>query len=345
MNRRRLIQNAGSWLALGCAEPVFGIGVPHRVMSHIERVDAALAGKAVDRPPYTLYRRRQPETQPFGAHNELSFHKDFNTDIVIVANPYEYPTSGNSQWFDIKTLESPFPDQLITLESIRKGLKKKAYFVDAISSPFTTAWHLFNKRAYPHESSASDSLKATQLQAFREFQNSNEDAWKSALEAITQSTVNHIAKAKEIGVSGCFVNVINATSRFGTAEEYERFSRPYDQRVFSELADTKLTVVSLLDLDHSFINRLQDFNASVVHYSSFKSGISIAEIRKRFSGAIMGGVDETTYGSLHAGQIRKEWTLALEQAGPRFIVAPGGPISPELSGRQLGHLQDSLSAW
>ncbi len=32
-----------------------------------------------------------------------------------------------------------------------------------------------------------------------------------------------------MGVSGVFVNVINASSRFGAPEDYDGFSRPYYQ--------------------------------------------------------------------------------------------------------------------
>jgi uroporphyrinogen-III decarboxylase len=183
------------------------------------------------------------------------------------------------------------------------------------------------------------------LQAFREFQNSNVDAWSSALEAITQSTINHIIKAKEIGVSGVFVNVINASSRFGAPEDYDELSRPYDERVFRELSDSKLAVVHLQSFDNAFLPQLAQFGAPVVHYSTIRTGIAIAAIRKHFSGTIMGGVDEISFDKRTVRQIRREWTSAWAEAGPRFVVAPGGPVPSESTGRQLGHLQDSLAAW
>jgi uroporphyrinogen-III decarboxylase len=345
MNRRQFIRNGAGCIGLGYAESAFGIGVPHRTMSHIERVDAALQGKPVDRPPYTLYLRSQQATPRVQAHDHLRFQREFNTDIVKVMNPYPYPAPESPHWFDIKTVDSPYPDQLTTLQVIGKGLKNRVYFVDSICSPFTTAWYVFNKERHPDGDTSVEEFDTGALQAFREFQNSNGDAWTSALEAITQSTINHIAKAKEIGVSGVFVNVINASSRFGAPEDYDDFSRLYDERVLRELSDTKLAVVHLQDFDNAFLPRLAQFGAPVVHYSTIRTGISIGEIRKHFSGTIMGGVDEISFDRRSARQIRKEWTSAWAEAGPRFIVAPGGPVPSESTGRQLGHLQDSLAAW
>ncbi len=345
MNRRQFIRNGVGCVGLGCAESAFGIGGAHRTMTHVERVDAALQGKPVDRPPYTLYLSPQQATPRVQAHDHIRFQREFNTDIVIVMNPYPYPAEDTGRWFNIKVVDSPYPDELTALQLIGKGLKKQVYFVDSICSPFTTAWYLFNSERHPQGDVSLDDLAETKLRAFREFQSSNAVAWASVLEAITQSTINHIIKAKEIGVSGVFVNVINACSRFGAPEDYDEFSKPYDERVFRELSDTKLAVIHLQNLDNAFLPQLAQFGAPVVHYSTIRTGISIAAIRKHFSGTIMGGVDEISFDRRTVRQIRREWISAWAEAGPRFVAAPGGPVPSESTWRQLGHLQDSLPAW
>jgi hypothetical protein len=92
MNRRQFIRNGVGCIGQGCAESAFGIGVPRRTMTHVERVDAALQGKPVDRPPYTLYGNSQQAARPrVQAHDHLRFQREFNTDIVKVMNPYPYP--------------------------------------------------------------------------------------------------------------------------------------------------------------------------------------------------------------------------------------------------------------
>jgi len=53
------------------------------------------------------------------------------------------------------------------------------------------------------------------------------------------------------------------------------------------------------------------------------SGIPISEIRAQFSQPIAGGVDEIDYEKLTAAEIRKQWQAAREQAGAKYIAAPG----------------------
>ncbi len=112
---------------------------------------------------------------------------------------------------------------------------------------------------------------------------------------ITQSTINHIRHAKNIGASGALVSIFNAESKFGSVADYEQYTRPYDKRVFDELADTKLTVLHLHYLERPFLDRFKDFNAPVIQYSVKTSGIPISEVRKQFSQPIAAGVDEMDY--------------------------------------------------
>lgn len=345
MNRRHFLHTSGSCVALSLSTSALAVGVPHRVMSHIERVNAALQGRSFDRPPYTIYRAFERSTPEKAAHAHLRFHESFNTDIVKVMNPYPFPSSDRGAWFEVEVADSPFPDQLKALQLIGKGLKGRAYFVDTIPSPFATAWSLFYRRSRGDSASPSEDTSEAALRQFREFQDSHADTWMSALEAITQSTVNHIRQLKNMGVSGAFVKIINTSSQFGTRQDYAQFSKPYDERIFRELSGTKLTILRLDALDHEFLTEFAALEAPVLHYSTKRTGISITTVRKYYSGTIMGGVDEISYDKLRVGEIRKEWEAAWAESGPRFIVSPGGPLSADLTGRQEGHLQDSLSAW
>ena len=95
----------------------------------------------------------------------------------------------------------------------------------------------------------SDETSDAVIRGLHVFQKENTQAWENAIEAITQSTINHINQAKKIGTSGALVSIFNATSKFGTVAEYEKYSRPYDKRALDALADTKLTFLHLHFLD------------------------------------------------------------------------------------------------
>lgn len=345
MNRRQFLHKGASCIALSLPTSALAIGVPHRVMTHIERVDAALQGRPVDRPPYTIYGAVEQSTPERDAHEYIRFHESFNTDIVKIMGSQSYLASGAKGWFDVKAVDSQFADHLKMVQMVGRGLKNRAYFVDTICSPFSNAWQLFKAQRQRETGQVSKHSEPDLLQEFREFQISNADEWASALDVITRSTIDHICRLMDVGASGAFVKLVNMSSRFGTPQEYRQLAGPYDERIARELSGTKITILHLEELDTAFLNLIPNFNVPVVHYSTVRTGIPISAVRKYYAGTIMGGVDEASYDRSSVRMIRKEWTAARTEAGPRFIAALGGPFPVESSGRQIGHLQDSLGAW
>ena len=158
------------------------------------------------------------------------------------------------------------------------------------------------------------------------------------MEAITQSTINHIHSSQEIGCSGTLVSIFNATSKFGSVSDYERYSRPYDKRVLAALADTKLTFLHLHTLERPYIEQFRDFAAPVINYSVKTSGIPIAEMRKSYSQPIAGGVDEVDFDHLTTEDIRRQWTLAREQAGSKYIITPGCSVPDASTDAELSRM-------
>src|ERR1700744_5450575 len=141
---------------------------------------------------------------------------------------------------------------------------------------------LFGARARFAKPGKWDDTRGEVLSRLSGFRKQNPDGWHTALEAITQSTVNHIRHSKDIGASGALVSVFNAESKFGSVADYERYTRPYDKRVFDALADTKLTVLHLHYLERPYIAQFEQFDVPVVQYSVKTSGIPISEVRKQY---------------------------------------------------------------
>ena len=323
INRRTFLSTAVATASLALAKPVFGNKAAAATLTHKERVDRALRGQDLDRPPFTFYHHYKRPTPQLKAQDHLEFHRTFNTDIVKVMNDFDYPQSKTGKWHELKVLESPFPEQLTTLKIVRDGLSGDAYFIDTIYGPYMTAMILFREQPEFANQPKSEEGGDKVLSAIHEFQKNHPEQWHDALESITQSTLNHIRQIKDIGVSGALVGIFNAAGKFGTVADYERYSRPYDKRVFDALADTRLTFLHLHNLERPYIDQVKDFNAPVVQYSLKTSGIPISEIRGHFSQAIAAGVDEVDYEKLTVADIRKQWTEAREQAGTKYIAAPG----------------------
>src|ERR1700678_2048039 len=126
LNRRNFLSIAAATAGLALAKPSFGKGAAGSKLTHKERVDRALHGKDVDRPPYTFYHHYKRPTAQLEANDHLEFHRTYNTDIVKVMNDFDYPQSKTGKWYELKPLDSPFPDQLVTLQLVRDGLNGDA---------------------------------------------------------------------------------------------------------------------------------------------------------------------------------------------------------------------------
>jgi uroporphyrinogen decarboxylase len=341
MNRRTFVHSVAASAGLALARPLLGKTTP-ATLTHKERVDRALSGQDVDRPPFTFYHHYKRPTAQLEAQDHLDFHRTYNTDIVKVMNDFDYPASTTGKWYELKPLDSPYPNQLTTLKLIRDGLNGDAYFIDTLYGPYMTAMILFGAQPQFAKLGKSEEIQDQVISSLHDFQKRNPDGWHTALEAITQSTVNHIRHTKEIGASGALVSVFNAESKFGSVSDYERYTRPYDKRVFDALADNKLTVLHLHYLERPYIDQFKHFNVPVVQYSVKTSGIPISEARKHFSQTIAGGVDEIDFDKLTTAEMRKQWTEAREQAGSKYIAAPGCSVPNDSTPAELARFPRSL---
>jgi uroporphyrinogen decarboxylase len=344
MNRRKFLSTTAAAAALALTKPVFGRKAASSTLSHKERVDRALRGEDLDRPPFTFYHHYKRPTAQLEARDHLEFHRTYDTDIVKVMNDFDYPQSTTGKWYELKPLESPFPEQLATLKLVRDGLNGDAYFIDTIYGPYMTAMILFQSQPQFASLGKSEEVQDEQVKSLHAFQQQNPDAWHGALEAITQSTINHIRHAKDIGASGALVSIFNAESKFGSVADYERYTRPYDKRVLDALADTKVSVLHLHYLERPYLDQFKDFNAPVIQYSVKTSGIPISEVRKKYSQPIAGRVDEIDYEKLTVAEIRTQWTEARAQGGTKYIAAPGCSVPDSSTPEELARFPRSLGA-
>jgi uroporphyrinogen-III decarboxylase len=241
----------------------------------------------------------------------------------------------------LEPLQTPYPEQLRTLELVRDGLHGDAYFIDTLYGPYMTAMLLL--AAEPQFAGKKGGEDRTDvIHSIHDFQKENSAGWEQAMEAITQSTINHIRSSQEIGCSGTLVSIFNATAKFGSVPDYERYSKPYDKRVLAALADTKLTLLHLHTLERPYLDQFKDFQAPVINYSVKTSGIPIAEVRKDYSQAIAGGVDEVDFDKLTTDEIRKQWTLAREQAGRKYIITPGCSVPDASTDAELARMSRAV---
>jgi uroporphyrinogen decarboxylase len=339
IDRRQFLSGLAAAAAVCAAPRCFSAST----LSHKERVDRALHGQDVDRPPFSMWHHYKRPTARLEADDHLDFHRRYRTDFVKVMNDFDYPRSSTGKWYELKPLANPYPEQLHTLELVRDGLQGDAYFIDTVYGPYMTAM-LLAAAEPPFAGKKGGEDRTEVIRYLQDFQKEHPAEWEEAMEAITQSTENHIRRSQAIGCSGTLVSIFNAESKFGSVDDYARFSRPYDQRVIAALKDTKLTLLHLHTLEMPYLSQFQDFGAPVMNYSVKTSGIPVAEVRKLYAQPIAGGVDEVDFDRLSTEEIRRQWERAREQAGSKYIITPGCSVPDASTEAELGRMVKAVGA-
>jgi uroporphyrinogen decarboxylase len=297
-------------------------------MTSKERVDRALRGEEVDRPPFTFWHHFGLQKEPGErfARATLDFHRKFRTDLVKVMSDFPYPRP-SGKWYELSVESNPFPEQLRALEMIRDGLKGDAYFVETLFNPWNQAEKLSSK------------------EQVQQLKRDNPKVLLAALETIAESEANHVKKAIATGASGIFLAIANAQDGILTREEYAKFSQPFDRIVLQAAAGSKINVLHLhgpkvyLDLFyHGWTG------ATVINYGDQETGVPVSKVRAAYDGVIMGGLDEINYRSLTPADLKKQADAARAAAGRKFILAPGCSVPDDSADEELSRLPALLGA-
>ncbi len=300
-------------------------------MSSTERVDHALRGEDVDRTPFSFWHHFLDEAKPPEDHarSTLEFHDKFHTDLVKVMSDYAYPKP-TGVWHEPKLEQNPFPRQIQALELIRKGLGGKAYFIETIFNP----WNVAEKLSSKAEVAALMREKPQKL--------------LSALEVIAKSEASHAKRAVAAGASGILLAVANAQAGVMTETEYAKFSEPFDKIVLQAVGSAPLNVLHLHS-DEKFGDKLYidrfytGWPAAAINYSLY-THIELSDLRMKYAGVLMAGLDERKYRELAPGELKKQWIKAKGAAGKKFILAPGCSVPNDSSDEELSRLPKLFGA-
>jgi protein-S-isoprenylcysteine O-methyltransferase Ste14 len=237
-------------------------------MTAKQRVDRALKGQDVDRTPFSFWHHFGLEKLPAERHAQatLEFHRQFHTDLVKVMSDYAFPKPAGN-WYELKVVSNPFPEQLRALGLIRDGLRGDAFFVETIFNP----WNVAEKLSSPEE--------VLRLKA------ENPKTLEAALEAIAESEVSHARKAVAAGAAGIFLAIANAQDGILTQEDYAKFSEPFDRMILQAVAGAPLNILHLHG-DKVYLDRfVKGWPAAAINYSNFGTGKPVAAMRALYDGA------------------------------------------------------------
>lgn len=324
IDRRSFLVSAAALAGAALAQPMLGKVAGRKSLTRKERVDRALAGRDVDRPPFTHWHHFGPQTAEVHAKATLDYHWKYKTDIVKVMSDFPYPKPEDN-WYELKVLENPFPDQIRALELIKSGLNGDAYILETAFNPWQVA------------------VKLSSKEEVLRLQQENPQRLLDALDVLTQSHINHAKLAFAAGASGVLFSIANPNHNELSPADYARFSAPFDKRFFDATASAKLNFLHL-HWEDEYVDQFVGFKAPVVNWSVQTSGVQVSTVRAKFPQTIATGIDEVKYKNLSLAQIREQWHAAISVAGGKFILTPGCSVPNDSTDDELSRLPQALGA-
>lgn len=304
-------------------------------MNHRQRIQAAISGQPVDRPPVALWRHfpvddQQAETLA-AAH--IAWQRQWDWDLLKVtpsSGYYLYDWGLQDEW--IGALEgtrqyrrrvvlgpadwSRLPPhdlsrghlalQIEALTAITSELGAEVPVIMTIFSPLSNA----KKLAGDHE----------MLQHLRRCP----AELKKGLELLTEDTIRFLKALQATGIAGIFYAVQHASGDLLTPQEYAEFGRPYDLRILEAASSYWFNLLHLHGNNVMF-EQFSDMPLQAINWHDRETAPSLAEGKKLFGGAVCGGLQRWQTMVLgDAQQVRAEARSAIKAtSGERFILGTG----------------------
>ena len=289
-------------------------------MTKVERVRAALAGTDVDRPPFSVWYHFGLQHAPAErtAQIHVEFFEAYNLDWLKVMNDYSYPMPRGIETlsdardlkrviaFDVR--QGSLGEQLETIRLIGQSLRGKALVVDTVFN----AWNTLKRNVLKEAMGPLMEEHPAELEA--------------ALAVVNDNLIRYAIASLHGGASGIFFSVPAAPESL-TAEQYERFMRPFDMAFLEAIRPFGEFHVLHAHGKEIYLDRLQDYPVHAISWADREGGPSLAEMRRLTPRALMGGIDHGSFPYTSAAKIREQIRSAIAEAGPRkLFIAPGCAI-------------------
>jgi len=286
-------------------------------MTKIERMRSTLAGKPVDRPPFTIWYHfgNQHASPERTAEVHLEFFEAYDLDLLKVMNDYDYPMPEGLEVMatpdDLKRLapldmtRTPLGHQLRAVELISKALKGKVLVVDTVFN----AWNTVRRNLVK--------------EAMEPLMVKHPLALEAALRVVNDNLIQYALASLERGADGIFLSV-PASAESVKPEQYARFMRPFDLELLNAIQGKGKCHILHAHGERLYLDQLLDYPVHALSWADLNGGPSIAEARQRTSLTLMAGLDHIKFPYVSTRLIRDQVKTARTQAGDtKFILAPG----------------------
>jgi uroporphyrinogen decarboxylase len=306
-------------------------------MSRWERVEAALAGAAVDRPPVSLWHHfpEQDQTAEALANSTRAWQERYDSDFIKFMPPGDYATidwglTSAYQGSDSGTRETthypvttaddwrriaPIPvDRGMHREVIEAArltneqLGGTVPLLQTIFSPLTIAMKLSDGRVLDH---------------LRE----RPDVVHEALAAITTVTRAMTATTLERGASGVFFATQCATTDLMTVPEYEEFGARYDRQVLDAASASRFTMLHIHG-ENIMFDALMTYPVHAINWHDRRTTPTLAEGTRRSGKCAIGGIHEHAIATMTPDEAAAQARDAIAATGGRHVMIGPGCVIP-----------------
>jgi uroporphyrinogen decarboxylase len=325
-------------------------------MTHRERVEATLAGKAVDRPAVSMWRHFYDLEQTIDGLVEamLAFQKRFDWDFIKVNpracyhvqdwhNRYDFspaPQAGPNlvdhriktpdDWLKLPVLastEGVLGEHVVALGEIRTQLDPDVPMIMTVFTPLSLAEELAGKKGLAEHFAQPEKLKA-------------------GLERITETFEHFVDMCFAAGVDGIFYATTFWASRDSlTEQQYDEFSRPYDERIMNRIRKKGWLNVLHVCKSNNMLLHLADLKPNAFHWDATdKTNLSIGEGLKRLNAPVIGSIDGQRLADEGAGPWVDEQLKACAKATGkrRWIVGAGCTVPANISDDSLTYVRQAV---
>lgn len=351
-DRRHFLRAAGAGVAGMAAAPAFLFGAkPTKLaMPHRERIEKALALEETDRLPFGFWRHFPNQDRAPRRLAQLSLELQRKLDLDFIKfTPYglysvvdwgvtldvqggkhppvqaEYPIQKAEDWRKLTPRRGTDGEYLVVLEAQRIALhemRERVPLIQTVFSPLTTA------------------LKLAKPEKLLEHLREAPHAVHAGLEVITETTRRFASEAVARGADGLFFASQTANEGYLTRAEYGEFAKKYDLIVLEAVEGRCWFNALHLHGANVMFDQVLDYPVQALNYHDREAGPSLAEMKKRTSKCLIGGIGHNTT-LVHGTQAEVDAQVldAWRQINQRGLILGPGCVasleSPEANVLQL----------
>lgn len=304
------------------------------MITHKERIQAAMQGEILDHPPVALWRHFPVDDQSpqLLAEAQLHYQQEYDFDLMKatpassfclkdwgVDDEWVGDTEGTRRytkrvirdprdWESLPLLEPTAPrlaGQLECLRLIRAKLSPDTPLLQTIFSPLAQAKNL-----------AGNDLLLEHLRH-------HPGAVMKGLKIISETTRRFIEAARATGIDGIFYAVQHAQRQLLSFEEYKVFGLIFDRETIEPAQDLWCNMLHLHGQEIHF-QLANELPFQIVNWHDRETYPSLTEAQSLFRGVVCGGMRQDTLVYRDQTEVQKEAADAIQQTGgKRFLLGTG----------------------